>query len=694
MNPQLLAANIAAHWVQSGLLVGAALLAIRALKVGDPRVNLLTLQLVLAAVVMLPLVQSRQVLEPTIAVSATMTSGVVALDASPNVAGPDVARVDWARAALFVIAVGAAMRLLWLGIGVARLSRLRRRLREIPMPEAARDLEAMLAVSPRYAEHPDRRGPSTFGVFVPMVSLPHAFDALDPSVQRAVLCHELVHVRRRDAAVALGEELIFSMLWFHPLLWLGRAQIRAAREQVVDRQVVEILGDRAAYARNLVALSGHDLVPHLSAGMLNSRELRARIDAILQEARMSRTRFAAVALALITIVSGTGWFGAWAMPFRAIDADKRVLLSGDGETSRSFVVSGFAPSQGYSELRRSSPTFERAPADSQAGGQTTRPPESARRQTKMGFAEYPADALERGIRGTVIVAITVNAAGQVTTASIVSGPPELRASAFKAAMGLEFSPAPSTTAMTISVEYFLESNSWGVRVGEANTTSVARDAQLRTAAAVMREAAAWQNVYRIGGSIRPPRKIADVPPNYPEAAQEAKVQGVVIVEARIDESGAVTDTRLLRSVPLLDQAALDAVKQWKYEPTMLNGVPVPVVMTVTVNFTLRGPVTLARLNILIPSDIQVSAANTRLSVRPNDVGVIIAKDNMAFGFVPLFDERNPGSTARVAIYRMNPDTNAAVPQSLGAVDVAVGGGVVQSPTSPSFGIELLSIETR
>jgi protein TonB len=60
----------------------------------------------------------------------------------------------------------------------------------------------------------------------------------------------------------------------------------------------------------------------------------------------------------------------------------------------------------------------------------------------------------------------------------------------------------------------------------------------------------------------------------------------VIIEATIDREGRVTEARLLRSIPLLDQAALEAVRQWEYEPTLLNGVTVPVIMTVTVNFTL------------------------------------------------------------------------------------------------------------
>lgn len=90
-----------------------------------------------------------------------------------------------------------------------------------------------------------------------------------------------------------------------------------------------------------------------------------------------------------------------------------------------------------------------------------------------------------------------------------------------------------------------------------------------------------------GGDIKPPTKIKDVRPLYPTIAQTARVQGVVIVEATIGPDGVVQTAKVLRSIPLLDQAALDAVRQWLYTPTLLNGVPVPVIMTVTVNFTLQ-----------------------------------------------------------------------------------------------------------
>lgn len=91
---------------------------------------------------------------------------------------------------------------------------------------------------------------------------------------------------------------------------------------------------------------------------------------------------------------------------------------------------------------------------------------------------------------------------------------------------------------------------------------------------------------RVGGQIKEPKKVHNVTPSYPDIAKQARVQGIVILECTISPQGKVTDVKVLRGIPLLDQAAIDAVKQWVYTPTLLNGVPVPVIMTVTVNFKL------------------------------------------------------------------------------------------------------------
>jgi periplasmic protein TonB len=95
-----------------------------------------------------------------------------------------------------------------------------------------------------------------------------------------------------------------------------------------------------------------------------------------------------------------------------------------------------------------------------------------------------------------------------------------------------------------------------------------------------------QQAIRVGGQIKEPKKLKNVAPVYPDIAKQARVQGVVILECTISPQGKVTDVKVLRGIPLLDQAAIDAVKQWVYTPTLLNGVPVPVIMTVTVNFKL------------------------------------------------------------------------------------------------------------
>lgn len=91
---------------------------------------------------------------------------------------------------------------------------------------------------------------------------------------------------------------------------------------------------------------------------------------------------------------------------------------------------------------------------------------------------------------------------------------------------------------------------------------------------------------RVGGAVLTPRLLHRVEPEYPIIAVSAQIAGVVILEATVDETGAVTDTRVLRSHGVLDQAAVDAVAQWRYEPLRLNGTAQPFILTVTVSFSL------------------------------------------------------------------------------------------------------------
>jgi TonB family protein len=88
-----------------------------------------------------------------------------------------------------------------------------------------------------------------------------------------------------------------------------------------------------------------------------------------------------------------------------------------------------------------------------------------------------------------------------------------------------------------------------------------------------------------GRGIKPPAKIKDVRPVYPAIAQAARVQGTVVLDATVGPDGRVTSTKVIKTVPMLDRAAVDAVRQWRYAPTRVKGRAVPIVLTIAVNFT-------------------------------------------------------------------------------------------------------------
>jgi protein TonB len=94
------------------------------------------------------------------------------------------------------------------------------------------------------------------------------------------------------------------------------------------------------------------------------------------------------------------------------------------------------------------------------------------------------------------------------------------------------------------------------------------------------------HIVRVGGDVKAPAKVKHVGPEYPPLALAAHVEGTVIIECVINPQGQVVDLKVLRSVPMLDDAAIAAVRQWVYRPTLINGIPVSAVMSVTVRFAL------------------------------------------------------------------------------------------------------------
>lgn len=381
---------------------------------------------------------------------------------------------------------------------------------------------------------------------------------------------------------------------------------------------------------------------------------------------MSRMRFAVAALAFVAVTIATGLIAVAAMPLRAAS-----LVSASASNELPTLLSRYLIGEGLATPVRWSAVARPQVAASQTV------PDARRKQINKVYPVYPEDALERGIKGIVVVDITVNAAGDVSTAAVASGPQELRASAFTTALGMKFTPGPSVVAMKISIDYTLTGNSWGVRIWDSTTDGS------RTGPVVFSSRGPENPMpaaARVGGAIRPPKKVKDARPVYPAEAQEARVQGVVILEARVDENGNISHTHVLRSIPLLDQAAIDSVMQWQYEPTLMNGVAVPVIMTVTVNFTLRDtPPGGIRLQMLFPDGRTFMEGEVR-----SDVPILI--DVPGIGRAHFKASRSRDSSD-VTVSFFGEDGQ----QHLGDVVLQPDSPPVQSPTAPSFGVQLLGV---
>jgi beta-lactamase regulating signal transducer with metallopeptidase domain len=136
----------------------------------------------------------------------------------------------------------------------------------------------------------DVEGPATIGVRRPVILLPRSVLRMPEAVQRAILCHELTHVRRRDWLATLGEEIWCALLWFHPAARAIASRLSLARETVVDEITIRLTRDRRAYAEALLAFS--DPQPHVigATPFIGRHTLSQRISLIAEEGSMSRVR--------------------------------------------------------------------------------------------------------------------------------------------------------------------------------------------------------------------------------------------------------------------------------------------------------------------------------------------------------------------------------------------------------------------
>jgi TonB family protein len=495
--------------------------------------------------------------------------------------------MSWVEAALWIIAAGIAVRLVRVAYGFVRLRRVRRS-GELAAANLERDeLQAALGTQAeiRYVPHGQ---PVTCGVWRPVVLLPESLTSQPPDVQRAVLTHELLHVKRRDWIWMVGEEVLRAALWFHPGIWWLVGRVRLAREEVVDELTVCVTGRRRAYLEALLAFA--DLTPFAGgAAFARRRHLFRRMTLISKEAVMSSRRIAVSCVALVLGVAAGSWYAVNAFPLMAQAPGVQPAVSQSDrleQNAKAITPENPIPRRLYSVL----PQYP--------GGETV---------DSVVVLRVTLNALGRvgEVRATALMSGVSVRDGRVFANAIATADTGVSLSNPFAKAGLDAvrqwvyePPADAPVSFDVALLFARGSETREIAHGTPPLVERSRDTAGRGVvppppppppppAAWTRDGVTIGNPVRVAGDVKPPIKVKDVKAVYPPMAQSAKVQGVVILETVIGVDGRVDQLRVLRSIPLLDQAAMDAVKEWEFEPSTLNGVPVPVIVTISVSFTLK-----------------------------------------------------------------------------------------------------------
>ena len=465
----------------------------------------------------------------------------MSVDAEPEQRSFPSAAIDL-DAVLFAIWIaGVVLNLAGLLIGFWRLQRTAARatiVRDGPWVDTVRQLSEHFGLrAPVTLLQSDRPALLvTWGVLAPKVMLPIDAASWDVERIRVVLAHELAHVRRHDWVIQIASEVVRITNWFNPLVWLAAARLRLESERACDDAVVNLGVSGREYALHLLELArqfgrARDIYPAVAIVPRPSsleRRVKAMLNVHLNRGPVSRaTRLAVLALLL-----------AVAIPIALFAQARFSTLSG----------SVMDPSGGL------------LPGVTVVAVDTAR---DARHEVKT------------------------NRAGQFEIIGLPDGPLVLEATLpgfQKFQQKLTLDGLDVNRNITLRVGSLQETVTVSRSAGSVSPSFEARPVAPSPAACSASAAgrgAAPTGTLRIGGQIRQPTKTRHVNPVFPEGSSP----GVVILEAVIGPDGFVTDAKVLRSpAPALAQAAESAVRQWEFTPTLLNCVPVPVIMTVTVDF--------------------------------------------------------------------------------------------------------------
>jgi TonB family protein len=608
MSPPLWFTNFLCYCLQVILLVmvGTALPALFRLRA--PRILLAYWQGMLVACLLLPLLQPWK----TPGVVSSVTAGTVSISYQGVPAGPAETHFPLYPLIAGVLLAGMLIRMAWLMLGLGRLRAIRRSAHAFdPLPDGVRELESRLRVSPTWYLSPAMESPATFGLRPSSILLPERFPTLSEDFQRAIAGHELLHVARRDWILNLAEELILTVFWFHPAVAWVVHRIRLSREQTVDAEVVRLISARKPYMSALLEIASGGAGPALGAAptFLKERQLAQRIELLVKEVYMSKTRLFTSITAIIGLLILAGGIGTWAFPLQAPAPGAAAISQPDEKGSAALV---FADIQPITPVR----------------------------------PVYPPGAIKAGIQGNVRLTFTIQKDGNVRFLSVSAGDSLLVKAVIDAARQWRYSPSAQDRTTTVSISFLLHrkdtrpaaqdmppfsvpalkplsavrpeyppaSQAAGVQGNVtlratveadgsvSNVETLMGDAELARAATEAVRQWRYAPMEKAGvtdvtlsftlpkgdnpdNAITPPIAIYKPRPGYSKEAKDAKLQGIVILEVMIAADGTVSDVKVTKGFDKgMDENAAQTVKKWKFLPAMKAGKPVPYKNEVAVSF--------------------------------------------------------------------------------------------------------------
>jgi TonB family protein len=546
MDPIL--AAILVYSAQIVVVVATAAAADALGRIANPGVRLLWWRVVTVTCLALPLFASSAA--PGVAVSSVTFTVVPAGAAAAAQVGSSAAPAP-GTLLLWLLIAGALTRLAWVAAGMMRLRQLRRESAIVTPSDDVNTLRLAIAPHAQFRTSTRVAQPATFGLDTPVILLPPSFSDLDADAQRAVACHELLHVARGDWRWIVGEELVRAVFWFHPAVWWLLDRIESNREQLIDRLVTTRVQAKQAYMRALLAFAESGPAVSPSTAFLRKRHLRSRLLQLGKEPVMSLRRLAFTAVFLVCATAG-----AITGAVRALPLEIPALAQTTATTRLEIRLAERAPAPGLSE----------AVASGSGERLYLHPPlvtgENVASARVVGSAQGPV----------VEVTFTAQAASRLRTAT--------QAHVGKPVAVVIDDRVVAAPVLRDPIE------------GSAMISGITPDQAETLVRSLSSPSSPQAVVMAIQPGVTPPVPISQKKPSYTPEAMSRRLQGRVTLSAVVRADGTVDDIQVVKSLDNtygLDQQAIAALSEWAFRPGTRNGEPVNVRVVVELEFNLREP---------------------------------------------------------------------------------------------------------